>query len=208
MISCGSDAGCLERRRINVSAAYFLSIEFSQTGGIVDGLYRVSFNRRPLFAEFIPDTRTIAQNVIVGQGDWVGQLAANKSAFFEAWVQRSAFRAIYDGLSNSQYVDELILHSNVSFTTAERDSLLNNLNLGTLGRKDVLQRIVEDERFMSAKRNDMFVMMEYFGYLRRDPDAEGFQFWLTKLNQFGGNFEQAEMVKAFIISGEYRARFQ
>jgi hypothetical protein len=50
-------------------------------------------------------------------------------------------------------------------------------------------------------------MMEYFGYLRRDPDEAGYQFWLKKLNQFSGNFEQAEMVKAFITSGEYRDRF-
>ena len=71
----------------------------------------------------------------------------------------------------------------------------------------MLRRIFEDERFLSAKRNEAFVMMEYFGYLRRDPDASGYQFWLNKLNDFGGNFEQAEMVKAFINSGEYRARF-
>ena len=60
---------------------------------------------------------------------------------------------------------------------------------------------------MAAKRNEAFVMMQYFGYLRREPDEAGYQFWLNKLNQFGGNFEQAEMVKAFIVSGEYRARF-
>ncbi len=60
---------------------------------------------------------------------------------------------------------------------------------------------------MSAKFNQTFVMMEYFGYLRRDPDAAGYQFWLDKLNQFNGNFEQADMVKAFIVSGEYRDRF-
>ena len=51
-------------------------------------------------------------------------------------------------------------------------------------------------------------MMEYFGYLRRDPDESGYQFWLNKLNQFDGNFERAEMVKAFIVSGEYRGRFR
>ena len=70
-----------------------------------------------------------------------------------------------------------------------------------------MSTIAENERFVSAKFNDAFVMMEYFGYLRRDADAEGFQYWLNKLNQFGGNFEQAEMVKAFIVSGEYRDRF-
>ena len=72
---------------------------------------------------------------------------------------------------------------------------------------EVLRRIVEDERFVSAKRNEMFVMMEYFGYLRRDPDAAGYKYWLDKLNQHNGNFEQAEMVKAFIVSTEYRNRF-
>jgi hypothetical protein len=67
---------------------------------------------------------------------------------------------------------------------------------------------VENEGFTQAKRNATFVMMQYFGYLRRDPDASGYAFWLNKLNQFNGNFEQAEMVKAFIVSGEYRDRFR
>ena len=49
--------------------------------------------------------------------------------------------------------------------------------------------------------------MQYFGYLRRDPDESGLQFWLNKLNEFNGNFEQADMVKSFLVSGEYRARF-
>ena len=55
--------------------------------------------------------------------------------------------------------------------------------------------------------------MQYFGYLRRNPndpqdsDYTGYDSWLTKLNQFGGNFVNAEMVKAFISSGEYRQRF-
>jgi len=76
-----------------------------------------------------------------------------------------------------------------------------------LTRASALRQIAENDRFVAAKRNAAFVMMEYFGYLRRDPDASGYQFWLNKLNQFGGNFEQAEMVKAFINSGEYRQRF-
>jgi len=32
---------------------------------------------------------------------------------------------------------------------------------------------------VAAKRNEAFVMMEYFGYLRRDPDADGYAFWLN-----------------------------
>ena len=79
--------------------------------------------------------------------------------------------------------------------------------LGTLSRAAVLRQLAENDRFVRAKTNEVFVMMEYFGYLRRDPDESGYRFWLNKLNQFDGNFEQAEMVKAFINSGEYLMRF-
>ena len=209
--SCGSDAPCIEEKRINVSAAYFLSIEFQQTGGLVDGLYRAGFGRRPLYAEFIADSGDMARNVIVGSLDWEQQLAANRQAFVDAFVQRPDFRAAYDSLSNDAYVDSLINHTGVSFNQSERSELvsdlLRGLASGTLTRAGVLLRIAADERFVTSKRNEAFVMMEYFGYLRRDPDETGFQFWLNKLNEFDGNFERAEMVKAFLVSSEYRGRF-
>jgi hypothetical protein len=207
ILSCGSDAGCVERRTINVSAAYFLSIEFGQTGGFVDGLYRASFNRRPMFAEFIPDTATVARDVVVGRGDWAGILEANKQAFIAAWLKRSDFRAAYDGLSNAAFVDTLIAHTEAGFN-GDRAAVVSGLNDGTMTRAEVLRQVVENEGFVHAKYNQTFVMMQYFGYLRRDPDADGYAFWLNKLNQFNGNFEQAEMVKAFIVSAEYRDRFR
>lgn len=207
ILSCGTDAACVERRTINVSAAYFFSIEFQQTGGLVDGLYRASYGAAPQFAEFMPDARAVARDIVVGQGDWAGDLAASKREFVAAWVERAAFQTAYAGVSNDQYVDSLIRNTHVSFSPSERDGMVSSLNAGTSSRAEVLMRIVEDERFISAKRNETFVMMQYFGYLRRDPDASGYRFWLDKLNRFDGNFEQAEMVKAFIVSGEYRARF-
>jgi hypothetical protein len=207
IIACGNDSACAERRTINVSAAYFLSIEFQETGGLVDGLYRASYGRAPLFNEFMPDTANIARNVIVGHTGWQNQLATNKQEFIEAWVQRAAFRAAYDNLSDDGYLDALINHTGVNFSANERAALLSDLSNGTLSRARVLQRIAENELFVKAKFNEAFVRMQYFGYLRRDPDDSGFHFWLDKLNQFNGNFEQAEMVKAFIVSGEYRQRF-
>ncbi len=205
--SCGTDAGCIERRTINVSAAYFLSMEFQGTGGLVDSLYRASYGRRPQFAEFMPDAATVGQGVIVGgEGDWAGQLNANKQAFIAAWVQRPEFVASYGGLGNGAFVDTLLGHTGVSYSQGERDALVSALSGGST-RAEVLRQIVENPSFVNAKRNETFVMMQYFGYLRRDPDEGGYRFWLNKLNQFGGNFEQAEMVKSFIVSGEYRSRF-
>jgi len=205
--SCGSDTACIERRKINVSAAYFLSTEFQQTGGLVDSLYRASYGRRPRYTEFMPDTAVVAHNVIVGRSNWAQILEENKRMFVEAWVQRAAFQSAYGGLTDAGYVDALISNTRVSFSQSERDALVHALSSGGSNRAEVLRQIAENERFVAAKRNESFVMMEYFGYLRREPDPDGYAFWLNKLNQFHGNFEQAEMVKAFIVSGEYRSRF-
>jgi hypothetical protein len=66
---------------------------------------------------------------------------------------------------------------------------------------------------VDQEKNKAFVLMQYFGYLRRNPndapdsDHTGYDFWLSKLNSFNGNFVNAEMVKAFIFSTEYQARF-
>ncbi|HSS21471.1 MAG TPA: PQQ-dependent sugar dehydrogenase [Pyrinomonadaceae bacterium] len=207
IINCGADTTCLERKRVNVSAAYFLSIEFQQTGGLVNELYRTSFDRRPFYSEFVPDSQTVGLGVVVGRTGWEQLLENNKQAFVSAWVQRSAFVNAYGGLSNDAYVDTLISHTGVTFTAGERNALVNSLVNQTATRAQVLRQIAEDSRFISLKFNETFVMMEYFGYLRRDPDTAGFNFWLGKLNQFNGNFEQADMVKAFIVSGEYRDRF-
>jgi hypothetical protein len=207
IIECGPDQNCFERRRENVSAAFFLSIEFQRTGAVVDGLYRAAYGARPDFAHFLPDTRTVGLDVQVGKDGWEALLATNTEAFVNSFVNRAEFHAAYDNLSNADYVDTLISHTGVSFTAAERDALLSGLGAGSMTRAEALRSIAGNSRFVSAKFNETFVMMEYFGYLRRDADASGFAFWLNKLNQFNGNFEQAEMVKAFIVSGEYRDRF-
>jgi hypothetical protein len=207
ILGCGNDTDCISRKRENVSAAYFLSIEFQKTGGLVDGLYRSAYGVRPDFGQFMPDTRAVGLGVVVGVEGWEAKLAANKEAFVNAFVNRPAFVGVYGNLGNSDYVDALISHTGVSFTASERDALVSGLGTGTMTRAEALRSIAENNRFANAKFNEAFVMMEYFGYLRRDADVGGFAFWLNKLNEFNGNFERAEMVKAFIISGEYRDRF-
>jgi hypothetical protein len=208
IVSCGTDAACVERRAINVSAAYFLSIEFQQTGGLVDGLYRVSYGRAPDYTEFMPDTSTLAHDVVVGHADWAQTLEANKREFIAAWVLRAEFQSVYRVLSNEGYVNTLISHTGTEFLQSEHDALVNGLNIGTSTRAEVLQEIAENDGFITAKRNAAFVRMEYFGYLRRDPDETGYEFWLNKLSEFNGDFERAEMVKAFLVSSEYRERFR
>ena len=99
------------------------------------------------------------------------------------------------------------------FTASERDALVNGLDATTETRATVLRKITEKGTFKQAQFNRAFVYMQYIGYLRRHPadppdnNLDGLNFWLNKLNQFNGNFVDAEMVKAFILSTEYRQRF-
>jgi hypothetical protein len=100
-----------------------------------------------------------------------------------------------------------------SLTLDERTQLVSDLALGRKSRAQVLRIIAENSLFARRHSNKAFVLMRYFGYLRRNPndlpdrDFSGYNFWLTKLNQFGGDFVRAEMVKAFITSTEYQQRF-
>jgi hypothetical protein len=90
---------------------------------------------------------------------------------------------------------------------AFRDSLETGLTNATETRATVLRKVAEYAFLRDRELNSAFVFMEYAGYLRRDADTSGFNFWLRKLNEFNGNFVNAEMVKAFLASSEYRQRF-
>ena len=95
----------------------------------------------------------------------------------------------------------------------ERDALIEGLTTGALDRADVLREVTRDNDFVLREFNRAFVLLQYFGYLRRNPDDppnidfSGYDFWLNKMNQFNGNYLRAEMVKAFITSFEYRQRY-
>ncbi len=227
---CVADAQCREVRRINVSAAFFLSIEFQETGYLVERTYKTAYGDAtssgvagnvPVVRlnEFLADTQQIGQGVQVGIGDWQEQLEANKQAYAFDFVRRARFLAEYPAsLTAQQFMDKLARNAGLTLTQAERDQL--TLTLGPAPsdasrRAQALQFVAENSRLRQSELNRAFVLMEYFGYLRRNPDDApertlnyaGWRFWLDKLEEFNGNFVRAEMVKAFITSDEYRHRF-
>lgn len=215
--SCGNDASCVELRRINVSAAFYLSIEFQETGSIVYRTNLATFGTKPRFNQFFVDSSRIGRNVVVNQAGWEALLEGNKQAFYKGWVQLPNFLNAFPGsMTATEFVDKLNLNAGHVLSDAERTSLINVLGAtpGDLTKRaSVLRSLVEDSDFTAKELNSAFVLMQYFGYLRRNADdppdntLDGLNFWLNKLNQFNGNFVNAEMVKAFIVSGEYRQRF-
>jgi hypothetical protein len=226
---CGSDPQCIEVKRINVSGAFFLAIEFQETGYLVERLYKTSYGDAtgnstfpsphtlpvPIvrFNEFIADSQEIGRGIIVGQPGWQEALETNKQTFIAAFVQRQRFTNAFNATTNEQFVDTLNGNAGNPLSASERDALLADLNNSVKTRAQVLRAVAEDPTLVTAESNRAFVLMQFFGYLRRNPDDpqdtdySGYDFWLTKLNEFGGNFQQAEMVKAFINSTEYRQRF-
>ena len=218
--SCGGDQGCLEVKRINDSGSFFLSIEFQETGYLAYRTYLTAFGNLPnspvpiTFSEFIPDTQTIGRDVVVRQSGWEQVLENNKQAFTLQFVQRSRFTSAFPpSTSAREFVDKLNANAGNPLSEAERDQLISDLSGGRRSRAEVLRAIAENPKLAQAEFNRAFVLMQYFGYLRRNPnDAPdgnfaGYNFWLDKLNTFNGDFNNAEMVKAFISSAEYRRRF-
>jgi glucose/arabinose dehydrogenase len=210
------DAPCREVRRVNVSAAFFLSIEFQETGYLVYRFYKAAYGDfSPQFvpfpirlSEFIPDTSEVRRDVQVGVGDWVERLEANKAAFADAFVARRRFLDFYpETMTPAAFVDKLNANAGGALSQSERDQLVADLTSGAKTRAQVLRAVAEDQTLRDSEFRKAFVLMQYFGYLRRDPDLDGFNFWLRKLNEHNGNFVTAEMVRAFLSSIEYRQRF-
>ncbi|HYO64141.1 MAG TPA: M12 family metallo-peptidase [Pyrinomonadaceae bacterium] len=207
---CGTNAGCLDLRKVNVSAAFFLSIEFQETGFLVYRTHQAAFNTRENlgFRDFMRDTQDVGRGVAIGQPGADALLEANKQAFFNDFVARPAFLGVYPlSMSNDQFVNTLNANTGNALTQAQRDDLVNRLNAGQISRAQALRAVVENQAFLNNEKSRGFVYMQYVGYMRRQPDAAGFNFWLGKLNEFGGDYIASQMVRSFIISGEYIDRF-
>ena len=223
--NCTPKPLCTDLQRINTSAAFFLSVEFQQTGYYVYRTYKAGFGdinppTVPVpvrYRDLVRDTAEVDRGVVVGVGNWQAQLDANKQAFALAFVQRPDFLTRYPNSTTAiAFVNALDTNAGTVLTSAERAALIAELTPNPADpalRADVLMKIAENQLLQQHEFNRAFVLMQYVGYLRRNPDAApdldftGFNFWLNKLNQFNGNYVAAEMVKAFITSSEYRKRF-
>ncbi|HEV7889586.1 MAG TPA: Calx-beta domain-containing protein [Pyrinomonadaceae bacterium] len=230
LAECNGDAACLDRKRVDVSAAFFLSIEFQNTGYYVIRVNKVGLGdllENPTFLEFEDDAQSVARGVIVGQPGFEMVLEANKQRYAEEFVMRGDFQTFHGGQAAGPYVDTLFANAGVTPTTQERDAAVAAFGAGGVaGQAAALRSIVESGSVYNKLYNPSFVLMQYFGYLRRNPNDRpdnnfsGYLFWLDKLNAATLPGEdardptvairriyRAEMIRAFLRSTEYRGRF-
>jgi uncharacterized repeat protein (TIGR01451 family) len=214
---CGTNQQCIEVKRINVSAAFFLSIEFQESGNFVYRIYKAALGRQPNYAEFTSDRAMVPTSAGV---------QANPLPLLLDFVNRPEFLAKYPANTGDGafFIDPLLQtvkdQSGLDLSSLRGTLLQVADQCHILGppvpgfcRAYMVEFVANHPLFRQAIFSESFVLMEYFGYLRRDPsdppdsDRSGYNFWLNKLNQFNGNFADAEMVKAFLVSTEYRSRF-
>jgi hypothetical protein len=85
--------------------------------------------------------------------------------------------------------------------------LITGLDNGSETRGSVLGKLTDNPTFRQSQFKAALVLLEYFGSLRRSADDEGYAFWLMVINQPGGQERVVDVIRAFLFSAEYRARF-
>jgi hypothetical protein len=228
---CNSAVQCLRDQRVVVSNAFFYEQEYQQTASYVQRLYRAAYGdnqphpnpntdpnfpneekKMPSYTTFVADRA----RVIGG-----ASLAQSQLDLANAFVARPEFIAKYPAsLSTAgQFVDAVLatIQNDIGVNLgAQRNNLINLYN--SFGRGGVLYRLADDnaqtnpisnQAFIDAEYNRSFVLGQYFGYLRRDPDIGGFVFWLGQVSSgpLRDVPKQHAMVCSFTTSAEYQFRF-
>ena len=210
MNNCPAEQVC---DRVDTSMRFFQSDEFQQRGFYVFRLYDAVLGRLPRYTEFVPDVARL------NGPQTPAEQRLGKDAYMLDLINKAEFRAIYgqflsaDGLTAinaSGFVDELCGRAGI--TPANKQTLINNLQSGQRSPAQTLEDFILQPEIsdVGTKIYDRgFITMQYFGYLRRDPDSGGFNFWVGQL--IGENaphrLDYRFMVGGFLQSDEYRFRF-
>lgn len=195
-------AGNLSCDRIEVSSDFFRSPEFRERGYFPYRFYSVSLGRKPNYAEFMLDLARVSGFLTEAEKEQARQ------NFISEFMARQEFASIYNGLNDNAYVQQLFTTAGVTQVTVggvtQTVSQMQQAMNGGKTRAQVLRDIVESQEVEARFYTQAFVVMQYFGYLRRDPDAL-YQQLIDEMNRDPQNYRQ--MVNIFVNSQEYRARF-
>lgn len=199
--NCGSDADCAHARRLEVSAS-FIENEFLETWSFFYRVYKAGLGRRPTLSEFNSDRLQIDPEA----------RESSRLAFVKAFVVRPEFLKKYSSDKADKFLDQLmssVMQASDVDLKSERANLTALYDGTSAGRVEIIQRLVDHPDFVRKESSKAFVLAQYFGYLRREPDEKGYNFWLSTLDGRAGSESSAHraMVCAFITSAEYQSRF-
>jgi len=213
----GSDEGC---DRLHVSSGFFRSTEFGEKGYWIYRFYEASLGRRPQFSEFMPDVRRLSGLMSDAEQE------ARRSEFINRFMQLPEFTSRYSGLTGSQSAPQFIaaLEQSARLTLPAtvpptqpgqprqygRQELIDQMQSGQLTAAQTLRAFIEQKVVWDTYYYRAFVAMQYFGYLRRDPDSAGYNDWVDVLTNGRGTVPPGDyrhLIFGFVYSVEYRERF-
>jgi hypothetical protein len=199
--------------RIDTSQRFFQSDEFQERGFYVYRLYDAVLGRLPKYAEFVPDVARL------NGPQTVSEQRLGKDAYLLDFINKQEFRNLYgayvsqDGLTAvdaAGFVNALCQKAGI--TPAAKQTLIDNLQNKVKDPAHTLEDFIlqpEISGIGTLYYDRGFITMQYFGYLRRDPEQAGFDFWVGQL--IGANAPHRQdyrfMVGGFLQSDEYRFRF-
>ena len=186
--------------RIEVSAGFFRSPEFQSRGYFIYRFYS-AVGSLPLYPEFMPDFAKVSGFLSDAQ------LEANKVAFVNEFMARPVFQNKYSStFSNPTAYVEALLQTVGLPNHSSRTTWINHLTTSntTERRGEVLRGLVDSQQVYDKYYNEAFVIMQYFGYLRRTADGS-YLAWVNTMNQTNGDYRI--MINGFMNSAEYRKRF-
>jgi hypothetical protein len=191
--------------RIFVSGeGFFRSVEFSLKGAYVFRFYKVAFGRLPEYLEVVADMSFVA-------GSTAEEVYARRAELATLFAERQEFKAAYGGRTNGQYVADLLARYGLSQVTAPDPAnpdtgakvTLTAAQLALLPRDRALRAVADSDEVTQREFDAAFVAMQYYGYLRRKPEAAGYEAWLGVLK----SGDTRTMVNGFLNSAEYKLRF-
>jgi hypothetical protein len=195
--------------RIAVSGAFFGSPEFRLKGFFVFLHYKAVFGSAnnplyvPEYTEFTTDARRVS-------GVTAEEVIAKRLDFSEDFLARTAVANVFTGTTNEAFVDRILGNLGIGMTNPDpasgetRNSLVAALNANTKSRAQVLRIIVESSEAIAVQFNRAFVAIQYYGYLRRTPEATGYE---ANLNALNATNNSRQLINGFLNSIEYRLRF-
>ncbi len=183
--------------RTEISSAFFRSPEFQDRASFVYRFYS-AVGKIPLYEGFMPDFAKVS-GFLSAQ-----QLEANKAAFVQEFMTRADYQNLYGSITGNDAYMTALLNTLGLPNHPNKQAWVNALNGGS-SRADVLRAVTEDGQVAQKYYNEAFVIMQYFGYLRRSADASYLN-WIQTMNTNGGDYRQ--MINGFLNSAEYRNRFQ
>jgi len=190
-----------------------------------DPLYPNVEKTMPAYPVFVADRARLTGS---------SNLAQSQLDLATAFVQRPEFLIKYPATQNTAalFVDAVLatIQSDIGVNlNSERNNLITNYTSG--GRALVMFHLandywnkcagtapclpagfgtaVDNRPLIDAEYNRAFVLTEYWGYLRRNPDLAGFTFWLGRVNSapLRDLSQQRRMVCVFATSAEFQNRF-